>query len=82
MSEDVLTLLSNVIDINNLPGSRRLDQQDPQNSFSRDVLASSERYGLYLSALLENAMEAGDTATDMVLVRDNICESAAHRDMH
>ena len=61
--------------MDNLPGYRYLEQVDQENTFSRDLLASAERYGLYLSTLLDNALMTGEAVSQMVVVTDNVCKS-------
>ncbi len=58
------------MDLNNLPGSKQLTESDPESTFSEDLLNSAERYGLYLSAFLE---QSNDTE-NLILMADNICE--------
>ena len=69
----ILTVLSNLVSPNNLPGSMQLMETDPEATFSEDLLDSAERYGLYLSALLEQS-NATEGAGEVTIKTDNIGE--------
>ena len=57
----------------NLPGSMQLMETNPETTFSEDLLNTAERYGVYLSALLE---QSNTTQTNMInIMADNICEN-------
>lgn len=68
----ILTVLSNLVSPNNLPGSMQLMETDPEATFSEDLLDSAERYGLYLSALLEQSNITQDS--NITIMAANICE--------
>ena len=68
-----MDVLSNVVSLNNLPGSMQLMESNPGANFSEDVLNSAERYGIYLSSLLE----LNSTAGGMTIMANNICKWGA-----
>lgn len=65
--------MSNVVSLNNLPGYMQLIESNPGANFSEDVLNSAERYGIYLSSLLE----LNSTAGEMTIMANNICKQGA-----
>ena len=50
----------------------QLMETDPEATFSEDLLDSAERYGLYLSALLEQSNITQDS--NITIMAANICE--------
>ena len=66
----ILEVLSNIINTNNLPGIMRITENDPQSTFSQNILNSAERYGVYLSSLLEQGIDNGE----MVVSTENLSE--------
>lgn len=66
-------VLSNIVDLSNLPGSAQLSASDSEVTFGDNILSAAEGYGVYLSAQLEqNSALLNGTIEPLILIAENI----------
>ena len=63
----IITVMSNLLEVSNEPGVRSLQQREESSTFSQEVLNTAETFGLYLAMFLE-----GSGMDGLVITTNNI----------